>query len=127
MAINSLITNAVGLAKENPLVTAAGVGVVTAGAVLGTAAIVGSKRSKARNSRKRSGRARDRRYISKQKHERAYQRRRKKQGKKTYGKKYKSRNGRRKGKIYYARKTGQPYILLSSGKAKFIKGKRRKS
>jgi len=33
---------------------------------------------------------------------------------------------KRTGKIYYARKTGQPYKILASGKAKFIKGKRRK-
>lgn len=29
-------------------------------------------------------------------------------------------------KVYYAKKTGQPYILLSSGKARFIKGRRKK-
>lgn len=27
-------------------------------------------------------------------------------------------------KIFYARKTGQPYIKLANGRAKFIKGKR---
>lgn len=33
---------------------------------------------------------------------------------------------RSRGKIYYAKKTGQPYIILANGRAKFIKGKRRK-
>jgi hypothetical protein len=28
--------------------------------------------------------------------------------------------------VHYARKTGQPYIILADGRARFIKGKRRK-
>ena len=121
-----LIDEISGLVKEHPVASAAGVAGIAIGAGLGTAAIIGavkhrkSKRSKARNSRKRSGRSRDRRYISKQKHEKAYQKRRKKLGKRTYGKHYKhSRRG-----VHYTKK-GQPYIILASGKARFIKKKRR--
>ena len=78
------------------------VGVGVAGVVLGASgAVIVSKirsskkrKSKARSKRKRTGRARDRRFISKQKHEQAYQRRRKKAGKKTYGKRYKSKRSK---------------------------------
>lgn len=109
--------------SQNPVATAAGA--IGAGVALGVgaSAVVGAikskknKRSKARNSRKRTGRARDRRYISKQKHEQAYQNRRKRQGKKTYGKRYKSKKG-----IKYT-KNGQPYKIMANGRARFIKKK----
>jgi len=76
--------------------------------VVGGAIIVGSgvaisraksskkKKTGSKYKRKTTGRARDRRFISKQKHEVAYQRRRKKQGKKTYGKHYKKRSSKPK-------------------------------
>lgn len=133
MGLTTISDGLITTAKANPLTTtlgAAGVGVVVG---LGTAAVVGAvksrktKRSKTRNSRKRSGRARDMRYKSKQKHEQKYKRKRRY---KIYGKKGwinpKRKHSKRRGKVYYAKKTGQPYIILSSGKAKFIKGKRRK-
>lgn len=60
----------------------------------------------------------DRARRSKEKHELAYQRRKKSKSKKTTKKKV--------GKTYYT-KNGQPYKIMASGKAKFIKGKRRKS
>ena len=72
----------------------------------------GSKRK--RSSRSGSGRARDRRYISKQKHERYYAKTHPKRRK--TGKYYKSR---KKGRHYT--KNGQPYIILKSGKARFVK------
>lgn len=56
----------------------------------------------------------DRARRSKEKHEVAYQRR--KSGKKTK---------KKTGKVYYT-KNGQPYKILASGKAKFIKGRRKK-
>lgn len=124
MGINSLIEDAVGIAKEHPVATAIGGGVVALGAGVAVASAIGSKSKrktrKTRTKRKRikhtkRGWKQDRKRRSKQKWEIAYQRR-----------KRKMKTGKRRGKIYYARKTGQPYIILASGKAKFIKGKRRK-
>lgn len=115
------LSNVTNLIKENPL-AAAGAAVGTAAVVGGGIAAISASRKKRRS---RSGRARDRRFKSKQKHEQRYKRKRK-------YRKYKSkkwhRDTRMRGsrKIYYARKTGQPYIILPSGRAKFIKGKRRK-
>jgi len=112
--------------------------ITTIGAVAGTTALVGgglvlaksSRRKRKTKSKKKKrtsrGRSRDRRFISKQKHERAYVRRKRKAGKKITRKRYKTSKKKSGRKIYYARKTGQPYIKLASGKAKFIKGKRRK-
>jgi len=48
----------------------------------------------------------------------------KRRARKSTSKSHSSRKSR--GKVYYAKGTGQPYILLKSGKAKFIKGKRHK-
>lgn len=110
---------------EKPLATAAiGAGIVAAGAGVALVAASGKKNKKKTTKR---GRKRDRIFKSKQKHERRYKRKKKYKvyGKKGYIKPKKS-NSKRRGKVYYAKKTGQPYILLSSGKAKFIKGKRRK-
>jgi hypothetical protein len=117
---------------EHPIGTALGVGTVALGVGVAAGAIIGAKaKKKIRRSTTKRGRSRDSRFKSKQKHERKYKRKRKY---KVYGKKgwihpkIKKRkvNSKRRGKIYYARKTGQPYIILSNGKAKFIKGKRRK-
>lgn len=106
----------------NPLISV-GIASLAGGAIgAGVASMVGSSSRK----RRRGGR-RDRKFKSKQKHEQRYKRKRKY---KVYGKKgyhkpdRKARRGSKK--IYYARKTGQPYIILPSGKARFIKGKRRK-
>lgn len=124
MGINSLIDNGIGLAKQNPVATAAGIGVVALGAGVAAGALIGSaSKRKNRKSRSKSGRTRDARFKSKQKHERNYRRKRKY---KIYGRKGFINPSKRRGKIHYARKTGQPYIILSNGRAKFIKGKRRK-
>lgn len=122
-----LIDNVTGIVKDNPLATAVGAGVVGVGAGVAIGAAIGARnKKKTRKSsikRKRikhtkRGWAQDRRRFNKrQKWEVAYRKRKKKHGK--------SRSKQRRGKVYYARKTGQPYIILSSGKAKFIKGKRR--
>jgi len=111
--------------------TLIGVGAGLAGSALivGTGLAVSraksSKKKKAssKSKRKRTVRARDRRFISRQKHEVAYQRRRKKLGKKTTGKYYKkhkkSKSKSKKG-IHYT-KNGQPYKILANGRARFIK------
>lgn len=127
ISTNSISSGISSIIQEHPIGVALGATGAAAGAILGTAAIVGavksrkSKRNKTRGSRKRishtkRGWKQDRKRKSKQPWEVAYRKR----------KNRRTRNTRRKGKVYYAKKTGQPYIILSSGKAKFIKGKRRK-
>jgi len=89
--------------------------VVTGAAILGAGALAKSngsfgakRRKKTRITHTKRGWKQDRARRSKQKWEIAYQRR-----------KHKSK---RKG-VHYT-KNGQPYIILSSGKAKFIKKRR---
>lgn len=98
MGINSLIEDAIGLVKENPVASAVGATGIAVGTGLGVAAIVKStkrrksKRTKNRDSRKRSNRN-----------------------------KRKKRNSRRSTrKIHYTKK-GQPFVYLRNGKARFIK------
>lgn len=75
-----------------------------------------SKRSKRKITHTKRGWKADRARRSKQSWEVAYQR----------GKKSKSKHTKKKvGKTYYT-KNGQPYKILASGKAKFIKGRRKK-
>lgn len=108
---------------EKPLATAA-LGAAALGATaLGVVSLV--KRRKKARKRTKKGRSRDRKYISKQKHEQAYIRRKRKKGKKITRKRYKTKKSKKRvGKVYYT-KNGQPYKILASGKARFIKGKRR--
>jgi hypothetical protein len=128
--LNKGLDTALATIENNPLAVAAGAVVgglalgVGTGALIRTTVKRKNKRGKRKSSRKRGSRikhtkrglAQDRKRRSKQKWEVAYQKRKKKR----------SRSGsKRRGKVYYARKTGQPYIILSSGKAKFVKGKRR--
>lgn len=126
MGINSLIQDVASVVKANPVTTAVGVGAVGLGSGIVIASALGGKtKKKARKSRSKRGRIshtkrgwkQDRKRKSKQKWEVSYRKRKKKM---------RSSKSKRRGKIYYARKTGQPYIILASGKAKFIKGKRRK-
>ena len=125
MGLDSLKDGVVGFVTANKAATAVGAGVVGAGLVVGAVALSRKKtKRKTRKSgpkRKRikhtsRGWAQDRKRKSKQKWEVAYRKRKKK---------HNSRSSKRRGKVHYARKTGQPYIILASGKAKFIKGKRR--
>lgn len=123
MSLQDGVSKVLGIVEANPVGVAAGAAGLGVVAGLGTAAVVGAvkkrrnKRSKTRNSRKRSSRIKhtsrgwkqDRKRRSKQKWEVAYQKRKKK-----------GRSG-----VKYT-KNGQPYIILSNGKARFIKGKRRK-
>lgn len=120
MGLESLKSGAAGIStfvSENPLATGLTLGGVGVATGLGAAALINSSRksSSSRRTGKRikhtkRGWAQDRKRRSKQKWEVAYRKR-----------KSRSRNK----KVYYARKTGQPYIKLANGKAKFIKGKRR--
>ena len=119
----SLLDNALGIAKENVGLTALGAGLVGVGAGVGIAALVGGKtKKKARKSRSKRGRIthtkrgwkQDRKRKSKQKWEVAYQKHKKKHHSK-----------KRKG-VHYTKK-GQPYIIMSSGKARFIKKTKRRA
>lgn len=113
--ISGLVDKAGELVSNNPAAAigaAVGVGVI-GGTVIGS---VISNKKKASKSSKRSGKkikhtsrgwAQDRKRRSKQKWEVAYQKRKKKS------------HLKRKGKHYT--KNGQPYIILASGKARFIK------
>jgi len=111
---------------EHPVGVAIGaVSTVAVGAGIVALGVAASK-SKAKKKTSK-GRKRDRIFRSKQKHEQRYKRKRKY---KKYGHKGwihpKKRKGssRRSGKVKYT-KNGQPYIILRSGKARFIKRKRR--
>ena len=114
-----------GIIGNHPVASIGGVALGSAviGTVIGGAIASKSKRRKSSKKKTRKtgsvGRRRDRKYISKQKHERAYQKRRKKLGKKTYGKYYKRKSKSKKG-IHYT-KNGQPYKILANGRARFIK------
>lgn len=114
---------------EKPIASAV-IGSGVGAAVVGGGILLASKTSSNKKARTKKGRSRDKKFKSKQKHEQRYKRKRKY---KVYGKKgyinpkkkhsHSKRNGK---KIYYAKKTGQPYILKANGQARFIKGKRRK-
>ena len=105
---NNLIQNAISTVKSNPVATALGVGGVVVGGGLVTAAIVKSKRkksSKRKTTRKKTSASRTRK--SKRKGRRTPR---------TAGK-GKDRSTKR---IRYTKK-GQPYVIMKSGKARFIK------
>ena len=131
--LQSSLVSDVGTASEfirkSPVTSA----VTVAGGVLaGVTAVqivrkVKSKAAKAKAKRKKvvrkKGGSRDRKFISKQKHEQAYVRRKRKAGKKITRARYKTKtSGKRKrvGKLYYTKK-GQPYKIMASGKARFVK------
>ena len=118
-----LLDNAIGTAKENMGLVAIGAGVAGVGAGLGIAALVGGKtKKKARKSstkRRRithtkRGWKQDRKRKSKQKWEVAYRKHKRKHHSK-------SKRG-----IHYTKK-GQPYKILASGKARFIKKTKRRA
>lgn len=107
---------------NNPLAaiaTAAGIG--AAAGTITTAAISSSSSS---SRKRRKGRKRDRKFISKQKWERAYVKKHGSRGRKRYKTKKSRRMRRRKG-MHYTKK-GQPYIILASGKARFVKKRGRR-
>lgn len=103
-----------------PIAAGAAVGVAAGG--LAVAAFSGTsrkKKSRRKITHTRRGLKQDRKRKSKQPWEVAYRRRKRKA-------KRGRRTGRRRGKVHYAKKTGQPYILKANGQAKFIKGRRKK-
>jgi len=132
--IKSSLTQGVGSASEfvrkNPVTSAVS---VAGGVLAGVTAVqivrkVKSRTAKAKARRKKTtkkkGGSRDRKFISKQKHEQAYIRRKRKAGKKITRARYKTKASKttkkRVGKLYYTKK-GQPYKIMASGKARFVK------
>lgn len=87
-------------------------------AVAGTAVAVGLSGRKKRSKRSYK---QDRARVSKQPWEQAYQKRKRAKARK---KKKGKRRGSRRG-VHYT-KNGQPYIILKSGKARFVKKGRRR-
>lgn len=119
----SITDDVVGIITENPIGSTIGAGLIgvgiggVVGAVIGGAGSSGNSNSSNSTRRKikhtKRGWAQDRRLRSNQKWEVAYQRR-KRRGK------HNSKRKKRVGKIYYTKK-GQPYKILASGKARFVK------
>ncbi len=118
-----------GLIQENPIAStliAGAAGAVVGGAVVAGATALSSSKKKSSKRKKithtKRGWKQDRaRYNKSQKWEVAYRKRKRKKSKKT---KRKGSKTSRRGKVKYT-KNGQPYIILKSGKARFIKGRRR--
>lgn len=118
------VSDAVAQIQSNPLTAvalASSVGLVTGGIIGGVIGASSSSGTK-RKSRSRSGRSRDRKFISRQKHERAYVKKHGARGRKRYKTK-RSKSSSRRG-IHFT-KNGQPYKILPSGKARFIKRSKR--
>jgi len=105
-----LIDEIKGIASSN---TGVAIGSALTGAILGAGvtSLIKRKKSKSRRSR-RSHPRHEKKHQHYGRHEVANRKRKKKS------------HSRRKGGIHYTKK-GQPYIILSSGKARFVKKKRR--
>jgi len=118
--ISGIVNEATGFVKENVGLIAIGTGVAGIAAGVGLAAAIGSsgpKKTRKRSSHTKRGWKQDRkRFNKRQKWEVDYRKR-----KKSKSKHHKSRGG-----IHYT-KNGQPYKILSSGKARFIKKTKRRS
>jgi hypothetical protein len=120
--VSNLVQTTIGAIKDNPVTSAVAVG----GVALGTAGVAGlivsSSKKKRKSSRRavrkrgrrikhtRRGLIQDRKRRSKQKWEVAYQRR-----------KRKSKSSRRSKRGIHYTKKGQPYKIMSNGRARFIK------
>jgi hypothetical protein len=127
--LNIGLDSALATIENNPLASAAGAALGGFAIGVGASALVGSlvkrksKRNKRKSSRKRGSRIKhtkrgwkqDRARRSKQKWEVAYQKRKRK-GKRVSKK---SKRG-----VHYT-KNGQPYKIMSNGRARFIKRRKR--
>jgi len=119
MGVEELKNAVASISPTNLALIGAGVGASVIGGGLVAASVFRSKRK----AKTRKGRSRDRKFKSKQKHEQRYKRKRKFKVYKSRKSKKRKSSTRSKGVKYT--KNGQPYIILASGKARFIKGKRR--
>jgi ABC-type transport system involved in cytochrome bd biosynthesis fused ATPase/permease subunit len=118
--INGISTAVIDFVEAHPVGTAIGAGTAALGTGLVIAAVSRkkSKRKARKISHTRRGLRQDRKRISKQPWEQAYQRRKRKNRRK------KMKKSRSKKGIHYT-KNGQPYKLMSNGKARFIKRRKR--
>lgn len=110
MVLNELPGDLAEFAKNNPITTSIIGGSLLAGAAVGTAAVVKSGSGRKRRKRKSSSSHSKRRKRSKA------HRSRRRRTPHTAGK----RRDRSTKRIRYT-KNGQPYVILRSGKARFIK------
>jgi len=106
--------------STNAIPIAVGTGAAIVGGGILAATLSGSK-SKRRTHTKRGWKMDRKRFNKSQKWEVAYRKRKRARTRR----KSRKNNSRRSGKIKYTKK-GQPYIILKNGRARFIKGKRRK-
>ena len=99
--------------RGNPIVSTAAVGIGTTGLITGVASVVRRVRKKKKTAKRKS---RKRKTVRKRT---AKRKTKKRKTKKWYGK--------TKGKKIKHTKNGQPYVILKSGKARFIKKSRSSS
>ena len=104
---------------EHPIVSAAAVGVVATAAAAGIVYAATKKKNKTTSKKKAAKRTTKRKAAKKKAKPRTSKRRTRKSG---YGSE--AAYNRKGGKKVYKTKNGQPYILLASGKARFIKKSR---
>jgi hypothetical protein len=123
--ISNLVSGVKGLVTANPIASVIGGTAAVTAVALGSAAVLGRSTSGSKTKRKgrkikhtSRGWKQDRKRKSKQKWEVAYRRRKARKGRR------KGRMVRRKG-VHYT-KNGQPYILMKSGKARFVKKSKRR-
>jgi len=123
-AIGNIGEDIVVTISEKPIISSAvGLGVVGA-SVIGVTAITKTRRKSKKKTKKKVKKrtkkaiSRDRKFRSKQKHELAYVRRKRKLGKKITRPRYKTK--KKVGKLYNTKK-GQQYKIMASGKARFVK------
>lgn len=111
---NGLLSDLGGFLKENPLATSIGAGVVALGA---TGIIIASSRKKAKKRTNRISRRKATKGRTKRiKHRTS-----------TTGKLRRHKTKHRGGKAIHFTKKGQPYIILATGKARFIKKTKRRT
>ena len=116
MSLESLSSNAIiSHIQNNPLAVGLGVGAVA----LGTGAVIGAVAIKSRTKKRKTNKR-----HSKKKHPR-HQKYHQHYGVKETKIRRKKKVSRRKG-IHYTKK-GQPYIILKSGKARFVKKTKRRA
>ena len=107
---------------------AAVAGVVVSGAVVGTIAAISGRKAAKRKAKTKKGRARDRKFRSKQKHELAYVRRKRRLGKKITRPRYKTKTSKPKKRKSRRLKFGSPaYRKKYLGKKRSKRSRRSRS
>lgn len=118
--IEAGVNDVTSFVKENPLVSGLGLGLLGATAIVTTVATVKSNKSKSKSSKRRTKRRRKVKSVHRRKSRRSKKRTRRTP--RTAGKRKDTSHKR----IRYT-KRGQPYIIMSNGRARFIKHKSAKT